>query len=402
MSIYGETYLLRAGKQEDGRDLLKQASVAGVVLPPVNGWVPIIPDGTLCAVNEPLVKACSGLILYLIYSQDTGWYVGVFMGGKEVGTYQCAWFPEFKSEFDKEPVDVILAKLFGMNANAMHSLFHPADAEMAMESPSQFMKLLGIQKFHWMTFTDAFDAAQSIHAITVDAKANNAAIPVTIYNKDTVNEQLLVPKALWGRYRNVKPKWIRIVKKALKTGSWDAALEGKEMIRVEDMPGNMILKGPDSFCQGDNLLLYVVGEELMHTALVGAYNEKRTSQEILHRELVLQGMNYFWFALGMLAGSCIPNKTDYEAEKPQVWRKILEGILNWWPHFCQIDEKIKYSGTPLEETESMPTWYFWVLLHYQEIGAPIEEIRKLKPVDPVLAIETLRQWLKKDWSSKAK
>jgi hypothetical protein len=197
-----------------------------------------------------------------------------------------------------------------------------------------------------------------------------------------------IPRALCGSHQAVRREWRAITKRALKSRDWEAALAGQDYISVDASPGDLILGGPSPVILGKNVLLYVVLDELsnlcMHLSADLRYS--------LRREMFLNGLDLFWFALANLASQSGPfaRPGAASAEERAFARKVLEKMLRWWPTLCGLEGRFSL-GFALPR--AWPLWAARVFRYGQDAGMSDAEIDHFRGMPPSWAGTAIRNWL---------
>lgn len=62
---------------------------------------------------------------------------------------------------------------------------------------------------------------------------------------------ILLPKLMYGRYRDVRPRLMRIVKHMVKDADWLSMVEQDGFLDVLSSPGLIVGDGPSSMLGGD-------------------------------------------------------------------------------------------------------------------------------------------------------
>jgi hypothetical protein len=157
-----------------------------------------------------------------------------------------------------------------------------------------------------------------------------------------------VPAILCGRWADASRKWKSIAKRAARDGKWDAALATVEMIRIDDAPGEIPLSHAFGMPRGENVwtCAIVPGISKVAQEVAGDLYDPHT-RELWYRvmrDLMLDGMDHFWFCLGVLGrdSAYFPARTSHDDPDDQrrVAHAMLGKLLRWWPAMCGVDERM--------------------------------------------------------------
>src|SRR5688500_14956951 len=96
----------------------------------------------------------------------------------------------------------------------------------------------------------------------------------------TDDGSLKVPAAHYGGHKEVRKSWRAVLRAAIAARSWDAALPESAMISLEDVPGGLVLGGPDRAVQGRHFMFCAVMKQLLDVAYLG-YERRDESYETM-------------------------------------------------------------------------------------------------------------------------
>jgi hypothetical protein len=161
-----------------------------------------------------------------------------------------------------------------------------------------------------------------------------------------------------------------------------------EFVHIDRVAGGITTKRPLLFSRGhDRIVIYEVMRVL--TELIIEMTKNTHEVYIVTRQLMMDGLDHFWFCLCFAApgGLSLPKmSSDYDADRAEARRVVVQKILKWWPHLCaRADrfERDEFTSSPLP---------FWTgvsgLFESQEIW------QRLNKMDCDGVEEYLRQWLK--------
>ena len=206
-------------------------------------------------------------------------------------------------------------------------------------------------------------------------------------------EDVRIPAAICGRHGKCRQKWRRIVRRAVKVGSWDQVRETTSWVDPSDAPGLLVLAGYNPLVEGDNTLVYLIHDELANAC----YDNKSGCQERgypMHKAMVLAGLPSFWFCLGMLAdvGNVFLECESFRREKKLMAGRILSAMLRWWPEFCRLNDRLHW-GPP--EYTGWSQWSLQPQKFCARLGVPDKKIDELSMLDPSEAGAALGDLLEK-------
>jgi hypothetical protein len=206
-------------------------------------------------------------------------------------------------------------------------------------------------------------------------------------------EKLLIPSTLYGTHRDCKPKWVRRLKAAYSTGSWEIALAKSDWIDIWEIDGDLLLDGPADVATVENVLLYLgwAGFRNFRSKLPQEVRSSRSDHENTNR-LLLTGSERFWFCLCMLAVNAdFPFPFDQrEQYKAELYPKVIRNILRWWPHFVELDYHFC-----LGVWRGWPQWFWRLSRLCSEAGVPWNEVHALESGTIEEAEKALRGWFGK-------
>ena len=203
------------------------------------------------------------------------------------------------------------------------------------------------------------------------------------------SSKAMIPASLQGRHGKLKPRWRKIVRKALTLGSWSPALEGESWVNVFDTHGVLKLAGPDTFTAADDDILLYLPCDLLATCSFELNPSDREASYQMQKRLVLDGFGSFWYALCLLSHSLwLPKKTSFECEMTDIGRQCLAAFVKYWSVFLALDKRFCRPSCPL----GWPLWALNVQSLSAQAGMPHEQVSDLQR-SPAAAGETLREFL---------
>lgn len=170
-----------------------------------------------------------------------------------------------------------------------------------------------------------------------------------------VSDPFLFPKALFGRWSDVKRSWMVVQRKAEEAGNWRDAISGCEMVSVESdaTPIMMALRRMPGAFSPSLWHPYWVGELLCDRA-----DADRLS---LINRLTLAGFDYCWFALGVLNYYSVPRMR----RQCSFYREMLRRYVYWIPELrlvggrctdCGIDRYLWQRQMVILATDAFERW----------------------------------------------
>jgi hypothetical protein len=177
-----------------------------------------------------------------------------------------------------------------------------------------------------------------------------------------------MPAILIGRSKQAVSRWRTVTRRAAKVGSWEQALRDVPMVAIDHAPGDLLFHhfaGPHDW---PNVVLHAVHD---HFA-TDTRRDDRAEWSVLKRQLLLDGINHFWFTLASLAGHWGLIVCDASDQERQVMtRAILRSFVHWWPEFIRLSPRFLGSGDhPLR----WPQWGREVLAICSHLNVSQEQI----------------------------
>jgi len=137
---------------------------------------------------------------------------------------------------------------------------------------------------------------------------------------------LLLPALIHGRYRDVKPRLRKIVKRMLRGDDWIAAVEEHGMLDVATTPGLIVLRGPSPDLGSD---------EHFQMWLLWAMVRDRdmTGMEGILENIFTESLTRPWTVLGLV----MPANTFW-LDEPRHHR-FLRAVCPHWETFCSVGKR---------------------------------------------------------------
>ncbi len=226
-----------------------------------------------------------------------------------------------------------------------------------------------------------------------------------------------IPEPLCGTPCAVRQQWPGVVRKAIDTGSWAAALSDVRLLPLDRVPGMLILEGPGELRRKPHVLLYELMDELGNLTYMGrrqidASNELRT-------RLILDGLGYSWFCLGLLGGADVwmIQSRSCRREGHALAFNALRCLMNCWTDFIGLDQRFgsgmatfRIRGGAADFGKRLhgggfaapwPTWGKRAFSLCSDLGIDEDLLRPLRmgalhgQIDPATAGQQITQWLDK-------
>jgi hypothetical protein len=260
-------------------------------------------------------------------------------------------------------------------------------------SPQRILEQVGLSVRSWQSLDDDFAPDRTDRGAVVRLAKPQAVVrqirtaPVTVRIGD--RRGLVIPQLLCGHPRDVRRRWRKVLKKLVKSKSWDEAFATEPFISIEDAPEILMLEeiyqglgGPDD---DDQVALYVVNDELCEVAADDGY-----AKLDLVRDLLLEEMHNFWACLTALADTVILPRMKPPSVDQAFARACLSRIMIWWEHLVQLEPR--YTGMDW----STPPWDYSLRRVFQlaiKMGVPKDDILKAESESKESAGTTIRGWL---------
>ena len=212
---------------------------------------------------------------------------------------------------------------------------------------------------------------------------------------DVIDSGDHVPSLLCGRLGDASRSWKRVATRAARDGHWQTALADVEMVPVDHTPGEIALSRAWGGPRGDNVWACCIVEGVKKACMARAGSiyspDARELWYTSMRDLVLSGMDHFWFCLGVLGrdSAYFPMKTPLTEFPDQraVARVQLEKLLRWWAQICRLDDRMGTMRKPAHKW----TWSVVPASLCVELGVPAEQARAITELPPRKAEPHLRE-----------
>jgi len=162
MSEFSESFHLRAGKAQEGIELLKAAGFKGVVFNAENGWVTIVPQTTPLDAVRAMSSHNPGTLLHYVFGEDHGWTFSLYELSKSVIHYECTW--DARLTIDDSQVDSQALEAFVNPArlSELDDVLHPVGDDVRSVH-HLFADLLGLKYYEWLSgaYLDGIEKLES-------------------------------------------------------------------------------------------------------------------------------------------------------------------------------------------------------------------------------------------------
>ena len=209
-------------------------------------------------------------------------------------------------------------------------------------------------------------------------------------SESTYDVPSIVPLAMIGTHKNVRQDWRRIIKKAVRSGTWAVVLNDLQFVALSEIDMPILLIGNTHMLLAAEVCIrpYIVIPQLFDTTF-----ENSASRDLFYscfRDLVIGGLDHFWFALAFLGSQrALPEKTSFHTVRASDTRRIMLKVLKWWPLLCRLQDRFSSDIISLP----WPHWAMGLLGMWYDAGLEKQLYFRLISVKPIVAGEMLRQSL---------
>jgi hypothetical protein len=200
-----------------------------------------------------------------------------------------------------------------------------------------------------------------------------------------------IPVPLIGYFREARRNWRKIATIALKDGSWENALAGVERIPIDLAPGNILLEGPLPMIAEENVLIYLIRDELFDAK--PRLRKSRVEADESERTLLLAGARDLWFLVGFLGGN-IPLLPSIVAERGTNGKIFSQEIL--WCLMRRWRDLVGLSPRFALDSRNKFRWPHWGSRAFNlaaQLNITVEEIRAVQGLTPLDAGQRLGRLL---------
>jgi hypothetical protein len=162
-------------------------------------------------------------------------------------------------------------------------------------------------------------------------------------------EFLRLPRILFGKQRETRKAWRTIARQAWKQGAWGDLLDSLELVPAASLGDAIFFSPPIKLFGSDPVVwrLYHVRDVLCDMAYKSGDGELGDAAATRrYDDLVLEGMERFWFAVGMLGqdggGGVLTTSRDLVPELPQRAHRYLQKLVYWIPEMWSVGENLCY------------------------------------------------------------
>jgi hypothetical protein len=388
VSEFNESYHVRSVQQR-GVDLLRAAGANGFVYPPASGWVTVLADGEPLRFDARLLPANQSGLLYYWCADAQGWGFVACWDGRIVSRYERTWDGDIRlgdAELHLPALSEWLRRA-GVKADLERSLpeiLYPAEAsEFSLSPAHRFAEIAGLKNYRWLSYdcvANQFDEDNSSFRGVVAVRRDGSVIarseataasdiPLIQPDADT-----LIPALFYGDASSARKAWKKVASIGWKAGDWGDTLTALEMTRVDALPGGITLSVAWGVPAARESLwrVYLAPDVLQACAI----DEKRFDPlDVMDRldNLMLTGMDHFWFALGLLRYGSGGISLGWPRRVPDkdVFAKFFERFIHWLPEFEAVAPRIR-DNTGVHPFD--PMWSSQILIAAQCAGYDIRPL----------------------------
>jgi hypothetical protein len=151
------------------------------------------------------------------------------------------------------------------------------------------------------------------------------------------SEPFVFPRCLYGDDRRVRSAWNKVTKQAWKDGHWGSALSQLEFCSFASLSGHILTASPKWGLNKaeDCWRMYWLGN-----CLKDAVHDESKDIERFNC-LLIDGLEWFWFALGLLehgSGSFYLQRLQRKTPVSDLEAKLLKGFCRWVGPFMALKE----------------------------------------------------------------
>lgn len=155
---------------------------------------------------------------------------------------------------------------------------------------------------------------------------------------NAMHKMFSVPKCLVGNRGLVRRRWTAISSRAIRSGSWQDALKKVDFVSIDADDG------PIGFFGCDVMTPNVICLQHVTSALIDAWLDQDREVDYISdfqplMNLILDGMDFGWFCLGLLADG---NASFLYKPGGQAFaRQFLWKLLPWWDWFIKLEPRFQ-------------------------------------------------------------
>jgi len=204
-----------------------------------------------------------------------------------------------------------------------------------------------------------------------------------------------IPKMFYGTHASVNKQWSRYIKTAWQNGDWGTLLQDAEMTALSP-DQDLWVSDPRRIVSGKENLwrIYVLGHELRNKACSNTSQEMKMNSIITYDKLVLSGMDYFWFMLGLTYncyGFFFLEESLRNAISTEIYAQYFSKMACWIPELLKHEEM--YRGSLAIDRSLKGITYSWhvaysAMLH--ALGWKIKDAEKML-YDKSLLIDFMKE-----------
>jgi len=233
-------------------------------------------------------------------------------------------------------------------------LWYSGAAEIAMLEQAEVLEMYpadepeGIARAEYPALADEAPATPQEYVLTEERRNRMALMPDYAL--------CIVPRFLIGSAASVNSRWRPVARRIVRLAQIDAGTKDVDFVHVDDARGLLVAKLHRGFSSStENIILYPILQGLGD--LVLDLTNSKHEYYIVCRQLLMNGMDHFWFCLCFVATGrfWLPwMDQSYDADRAEVRRVVLNKMMRWWPHLCA--RSARFAGSD-QQPLPWPRWF---------------------------------------------
>ena len=158
---------------------------------------------------------------------------------------------------------------------------------------------------------------------------------------------LQIPVCMVGSQSRVRRQAKTLCAVAANHGQWTTVLRQLEYVPIDETESEIVVFHSSYHVTSDRLWPSVFPEALSMACLESfpASSEFAEEEYALHRKLILEGAEYFWWSLCFITydGLRLPitsPASPADRDRPIIRRLALAKVLRWWPDFRRLSSRM--------------------------------------------------------------
>lgn len=207
----------------------------------------------------------------------------------------------------------------------------------------------------------------------------------------------MIPAILQGTPAEVKRRCKTLARKIVKAGSMAKACAQLEMVPLDSVSGEIVLENAFGWAHGVNIYPCYLASEISGAcfdAQEGLSSEPQHDAFATRRRLLLEGLDYFWFAL------CAQNSNAYNGlrvddkqERARNAALAVGKVLQWWPQFQTISSRLACRS--IVNVHWTDSWGTLVRSLLNDMAISRDEVERIRTLDADAAATAIRQLLER-------